>query len=293
MDGSVDACEDDGVVDRYQTKITKYYDHDFDWEDLRMTCKRAVDRCMMDCWMTSDIMILIGKSCEWHVSVLLIQAWWIVWMTAWTSHFGILLRVIHVGQEALDAIPHLPIEEKQRALQIKPGGAWDDFYIMHSKSRSKFFKFRSYLTVEFPELMEQTDPPRQLLEIGCGYGASLACILQRNPVIRCHACDLSTSALTQLEVNEMRLMKARKGIRTWLVSLFCLCIALLQHRITCDSTMRWKHWLDSVHFKTTLPPMICHCIYGPHRWIWYWWPLCCPQFNLSIITRSCRKRGWR
>ena len=75
--------------------------------------------------------------------------------------------------------------------------AWEAFFQLHSKNAS-FFKKRRYLPLEFPELQDETAPPRQLLELGCGYGSSLAAVLEANRTIRCTGCDLSPTGLQLL-----------------------------------------------------------------------------------------------
>lgn len=77
-----------------------------------------------------------------------------------------------------------------------PSEAWETFFQLHSKSA--FFKTRRYLPLEFPELRDEAIPPRQLLELGCGYGSSLAAVLEANRTIRCTGCDLSATALQLL-----------------------------------------------------------------------------------------------
>jgi SAM-dependent methyltransferase len=54
------------------------------------------------------------------------------------------------------------------------------------------------LALEFPELLDGA-PQRRLLEIGCGYGSSLAAVLEANPTLQCFACDLSATALRLLD----------------------------------------------------------------------------------------------
>lgn len=100
-----------------------------------------------------------------------------------------------LAEPTLQDVPLLPPEERARP-EPTPSLAWDGFFLLHAE-KSSFFKTRRYLALEFPELLDR--PPQKLLEIGCGYGSSLAAILEANATIHCFACDLSATALRLLD----------------------------------------------------------------------------------------------
>ncbi|KAF6771288.1 hypothetical protein AHF37_10130 [Paragonimus kellicotti] len=52
---------------------------------------------------------------------------------------------------------------------------WDNFYNQHD---DKFFKDRSWLTIEFPELFSDTNETITILEVGCGVGNTTFPILR-------------------------------------------------------------------------------------------------------------------
>ncbi|KAL6753310.1 S-adenosyl-L-methionine-dependent methyltransferase [Haematococcus lacustris] len=73
--------------------------------------------------------------------------------------------------------------------------AWDSFYQSTARS-AKFFKERRYLLLEFPFLASQQ--PLHVIELGCGYGASLLPVLKTNPQARATATDVAPTCLQQL-----------------------------------------------------------------------------------------------
>lgn len=107
-----------------------------------------------------------------------------------------------IAAPALAAIPTLDAAAAQRFLARADGagaaGAWEAFYKLHARSAS-VYKPRRYLPLAFAELLvDQGHDGAALLEVGCGLGSSLAAVLERNPSIRCYACDLSETALELL-----------------------------------------------------------------------------------------------
>jgi len=101
-----------------------------------------------------------------------------------------------LAEPTLQDIPLLAPEERARP-KPTPCQAWDGFFLLHAE-KSSFFKTRRYLALEFPELLDGL-PQRCLLEIGCGYGSSLAAVMEANPTLQCFACDLSATALRLLD----------------------------------------------------------------------------------------------
>jgi methyltransferase-like protein 6 len=101
-----------------------------------------------------------------------------------------------LAEPSLQEVPLL-VPEDRACPEPTPCQAWDGFFLLHAE-KSSFFKTRRYLALEFPELLDGP-PQRLLLEIGCGYGSSLAAILEANPTIHCFACDLSVTALRLLD----------------------------------------------------------------------------------------------
>jgi|EP00624_Nannochloropsis_granulata_P000413 methyltransferase-like protein 6 len=101
-------------------------------------------------------------------------------------------------EPTLQRVQLLPSEELARP-EPTPCEAWDGFFILHAE-KSSFFKTRRYLALEFPELLDGMGTSTMtLLEIGCGYGSSLAAVLEANSSILCFACDLSATALSLLD----------------------------------------------------------------------------------------------
>ena len=101
----------------------------------------------------------------------------------------------------LASIPTLDAAAAQQYLDPDDGagGSWEAFYKLHARSAT-VYRPRNYLPLAFPELIDDQgarggNRPRALLEVGCGLGSSLAAVLERNPTIRCFACDLSETAL--------------------------------------------------------------------------------------------------
>ncbi|EKU20546.1 methyltransferase family protein, partial [Nannochloropsis gaditana CCMP526] len=108
-------------------------------------------------------------------------------------------------EPTLATVSCLPREDIVRA-ESPPVQAWESFFHRHS-DKATFFKKRRYLVLEFPELLDKAGEYAatnnfvkcRLLEIGCGYGSSLAAIMEANPDLICFACDLSTTALHLLD----------------------------------------------------------------------------------------------
>ncbi|KAM3578103.1 hypothetical protein VYU27_000200 [Nannochloropsis oceanica] len=101
-------------------------------------------------------------------------------------------------EPTLQRVPLLLSGDRMRP-EPTPCEAWDGFFILHAR-KSSFFKTRRYLALEFPELLDgMGTSTTTLLELGCGYGSSLAAVLDANSSILCFACDLSATALSLLD----------------------------------------------------------------------------------------------
>lgn len=85
---------------------------------------------------------------------------------------------------------------------------WDIFYKHNS---THFFKDRHWLHREFTALAEAAEGERAavLLEIGCGVGNAVFPLLEANPALFVHACDLSPRAVGFVKVR----VKARLSVR--------------------------------------------------------------------------------
>ncbi|KER23629.1 hypothetical protein T265_14601, partial [Opisthorchis viverrini] len=78
---------------------------------------------------------------------------------------------------------------------------WDQFYLRHDE---KFFKDRSWLATEFPDLFTQTTERRTIFEVGCGAGNTTIPILRgtRQSNIFIYASDFSLKAVNLLKQSD-------------------------------------------------------------------------------------------
>jgi ubiquinone/menaquinone biosynthesis C-methylase UbiE len=111
------------------------------------------------------------------------------------------------------------VEEQHRRAQEEcstsrqyEGHDWERFYQSHPSAR--FFKERRYLLKEFP-ILAQAHPPKLIVEIGCGCGASLLPVLKANGGARAVGTDISSTCLEQL-----RAASAAEGIGASRLELF-------------------------------------------------------------------------
>ena len=79
-------------------------------------------------------------------------------------------------------------------LEIDAKKNWDLFY---KRNETRFFKDRRWTTREFKELVNDGNScsGRVLLEIGCGVGNLIFPLLEEEPHMFVHACDLSPRAI--------------------------------------------------------------------------------------------------
>jgi len=104
------------------------------------------------------------------------------------------------------AVNSTVIAEDSQLPETPEGGEdWDKFYASTARS-AKFFKERRYILLEFPCLTVQ-QPPIHVVELGCGYGASLMPVLKTNPTCRVTATDIAPTCVAQL-----RGVAVREGI---------------------------------------------------------------------------------
>ncbi|KAF5399629.1 Methyltransferase protein 2-A isoform X2 [Paragonimus heterotremus] len=73
---------------------------------------------------------------------------------------------------------------------------WDKFYNQHD---NKFFKDRSWLTIEFPELFSDTNETITILEVGCGVGNTTFPILRATRNTFVYTSDFSQKAVGLLK----------------------------------------------------------------------------------------------
>jgi len=76
------------------------------------------------------------------------------------------------------------------------GKYWDKFYKQNS---NHFFKDRHWIHREWPVLMEASESPRVVAELGCGTGSTIFPLLKSNPLLRFYAVDFAKSALQLIE----------------------------------------------------------------------------------------------
>ncbi|GAA5894088.1 hypothetical protein JCM8208_002345 [Rhodotorula glutinis] len=102
------------------------------------------------------------------------------------------------AQAALERQRGSPVPQHlQDEFNANPAAQWDTFY-KHNKDN--FFKERSWLNHEFPDLADCLKPdagPRTVVEIGCGNGSTLFPLLadNENPLLDLHGYDYSKEAV--------------------------------------------------------------------------------------------------
>ncbi|GAA5830321.1 hypothetical protein JCM11251_001306 [Rhodosporidiobolus azoricus] len=109
------------------------------------------------------------------------------------------------AQEALEKQRNSPVPQHvQEELNAKPAEQWDKFY---SFNKDNFFKDRSWLRTEFPELadcLKADAGPKRVVEIGCGNGSTLFPLLaaNENPQLELHGYDYSKEAVAVVRGHE-------------------------------------------------------------------------------------------
>ncbi|KAJ4456351.1 putative RNA-binding protein 39 [Paratrimastix pyriformis] len=78
------------------------------------------------------------------------------------------------------------------------GYFWNRFY---TRNTANFFKDRHWIVKEFPQYCLKPEP-QVLMEVGCGTGATIYPLLKVNPLLRCHAFDLSRQAVGYLKCHD-------------------------------------------------------------------------------------------
>ncbi|BGP37942.1 hypothetical protein JCM10449v2_001869 [Rhodotorula kratochvilovae] len=102
------------------------------------------------------------------------------------------------AQAALERQRSSPVPQHlQDEFNANPAAQWDTFY---ARNKDNFFKERSWLGNEFPELAEclKADAgPKCVVEIGCGNGSTLFPLLaaNENPGLELHGYDYSKEAV--------------------------------------------------------------------------------------------------
>ncbi|ORX34064.1 putative S-adenosylmethionine-dependent methyltransferase [Kockovaella imperatae] len=96
-------------------------------------------------------------------------------------------------------------QDKRDAYNEDPERYWNAFYANH---KDQFFKDRSWLRSEFPELIECSEAnagPKVVLEVGCGAGNSIFTLMKynENPELEVYATDYSSTAVEVVKNNPM------------------------------------------------------------------------------------------
>ncbi|BGP22808.1 hypothetical protein JCM10295v2_001699 [Rhodotorula toruloides] len=109
------------------------------------------------------------------------------------------------AQSALEKQRNSPVPQHlQDKFNADPAAHWDLFY-RHNKDN--FFKDRTWLRTEFPELAEclKADAgPKRIVEIGCGNGSTLFPLLaaNENPKLDLHGYDYSKEAVAVVKSHD-------------------------------------------------------------------------------------------
>ena len=98
-----------------------------------------------------------------------------------------------LAKQAASRVSH----EDAAVYHANPAAYWDTFYSRHE---NRFFKDRKWLRLEFPELIQATQPdapPTTIVEMGCGAGNTVFPLLSmnQNPALRLVACDYAPQAV--------------------------------------------------------------------------------------------------
>ena len=85
-------------------------------------------------------------------------------------------------------------KDEVERLNTEADQQWDNFYGIH---QNRFFKDRNWLFTEFPELNEDSEGERKILELGCGVGNTVFPLLQTNvsKSLKVFCCDFSSTAV--------------------------------------------------------------------------------------------------
>ncbi|GAA5953529.1 hypothetical protein JCM21900_006192 [Sporobolomyces salmonicolor] len=108
------------------------------------------------------------------------------------------------ARDAVDRQRDSPVpKELQDKYNADPAGQWDAFY---ARNKDNFFKDRSWLRTEFPELADTLKPdagPKRVVEIGCGNGSTLFPLLaaNENPHLKLHGYDYSKEAVAVVKAH--------------------------------------------------------------------------------------------
>ncbi|GAA5859290.1 hypothetical protein JCM1840_003836 [Sporobolomyces johnsonii] len=108
------------------------------------------------------------------------------------------------ARDAVDKQRNSPVpKELQDKYNADPAGQWDAFY---ARNKDNFFKDRSWLRTEFPELadtLKSDAGPKRVVEIGCGNGSTLFPLLaaNENPHLKLHGYDYSKEAVAVVKAH--------------------------------------------------------------------------------------------
>lgn len=110
----------------------------------------------------------------------------------------VLSKTKHLTQEECIKLQlqnsRLVSEFQASKLEIEAKKNWDLFY---KRNATRFFKDRHWTTREFKELINDRNSysGKVLLEVGCGVGNLIFPLLEEEPSMFVHACDLSPRAI--------------------------------------------------------------------------------------------------
>ncbi|KZP08357.1 methyltransferase [Athelia psychrophila] len=105
---------------------------------------------------------------------------------------------------AKQRVAPVPDDDKPK-YNDRPSRHWDNFY---KTNTSNFFKNRKWLQIEFPELVQATEPeagPMTIAEIGCGAGNAVFPLLEsnQNKQLSLRAFDYSAQAVKLVQSNPL------------------------------------------------------------------------------------------